>query len=187
MTGNEYAANGIFAAEYPLPFLIYAFCIGVLLGLLLDILTVCDRLFGKNSIILFFTDFFSVLSTYLLLFAGALFFNNGILRWYHVAMFLCGNRMYSATLSFFVLQLVGKIYFLVSRTLNLLFFALMLPVKKISDLIVRIYRNLANRMLAFVSAIRYRNRKRIFRKHASGGFDLYKCEPELKKYRKENK
>ena len=125
MTVNEYAAQGVFAAEHPLPFLIYAFCIGILLGLLLDILTVCDKLFGKNAIILFFTDFFSVISAYLLLFAGALFFNNGILRWYHAVMFLCGNRMYSATLSFFVRQLVEKLYFLVSRTLNLMFLTLM--------------------------------------------------------------
>lgn len=172
MTEINTAESGIFAPEHPLPFIIYAAVLGVVLAFCFDFFSLGDRLFGRNKVILFFTDLLSVISAYFLLFAGALHYNDGIIRWYHAASVISGYRLYKRVLSHSVKILLDKAYSVLEKIIKTAFAVLIFPIKLLSGFSVKLYRSFVRVSGVVATEALYKKEKNKFAVSARHGFGM---------------
>lgn len=145
---------------------------GIFTGILFDLLSVTDRLFGENRVIVFLKDFFTVVAGYLLMFICALHFNNGILRWYHPVLAFAGLRLYRRLFSKTVLRLIHFLYTVIEKVLRFIIGVLMKPAAGAARICVRLYRAYLKRRARRKQENSYQKEKRKFTSCASAGFHL---------------
>ena len=173
MLENDFFAGTVFGFENPVPLMLFALFTGIAAGLFFDMMSLTVKLFGVNRIIIFFTDFFTVLSGYLFLFCCALNYNNGEIRWYHILFCAAGYKIYKYTLSSAVLKAIGFIYNIVEKALLYLLRLILKPIKLFESYILKANKKISNYCRKQQIKKSYKREKKKFAKAASAGFGLF--------------
>ena len=184
MTSSDIFKNTVFDHPEPFSMLVCSLVAGLILRMLVDVFSVTEKYLGKNMILCFFADFFSVVGAYLFLFVSAYNFNNGIIRWYCIAICIAGYCIFRKFISkpfikciVCVADICGKIFSFVTKLL-------FLPAKKFYRLLIVVYR----RMLSLVRSLSrnraYKREKNKVSASAERGFFLA---PHLKEEKEWNR
>lgn len=184
MRNSDIFKNTVFDHINPFPMLVCSVVAGLLFGVLIDFFSLSERFFGRNRIITFFTDIVSVITTYLFLFVCAYNFNCGIIRWYCVVIAFATFRFYRKTLSLPFLSVCGFLFDTAGKAVSFLIKTLSIPIKKLFDLCVAIYRKF--RKISFEVSRKniYLHEKTRISQMALAGFDLVPSLKEEKKWKR---
>lgn len=164
---NELLKGTVFFSVNPIPLLLLALTVGMITGFLRDISALFCRLSGENRAAIFFADLFSVLFAYSALFVCALNKENGVLRWYHIALAGIGLSFYRTVFS----SLVQKIlFFLLDRIKRLLHF-LFLPLLFLIGRTEKNFERLKKQSLLHKKKRQYKTAKKQWLRLAARGFD----------------
>lgn len=163
--------KGVFLPEKPLPMLISSFIVGIVLSLCLDIFS-GKRISGSNSAIRFFTDLVSVLLSYFIEFLCALNFNNGIIRWYHIAVLVVAVLLYKKFLSVYVVSTFDLVYIAVTKIIKLIIRCITFLLKTIVSPFFAIYKRASVVITKKCDENNYNKYKKAYISLACAGFYL---------------
>ncbi len=184
MTNSDIFKNTVFDHINPFPMLICSVLAGILLGMMLDVFSLTERFFGKNRIIIFFTDMISVVFSYLFLFVCAYNFNCGMIRWYCVVISLGALRIQRRLMSKPFLKLCAFLINTVEKILKIASKILCFPTKKLFGLSVFVYRKAAKKTLSLSRWQAYLYEKNKIAARAADGFGLAPRVKEEKEWKK---
>ena len=184
MTTSDIFKNTVFDHISPFPMIVCSVAAGILLGMMFDVFSLTERFFGKNRIIIFFTDVISVILTYLFLFVCAYNFNGGIIRWYCVVLCLAFLRLQRKLISKPFLKLCNLVLGITEKTLKLASKILGFPTKKLFSFCVFVYRKTAKRTVVFLRNRAYIHERNRIVSRAGRGFGLAAQLREEKEWKK---
>ncbi len=184
MTNSDIFKNTVFDHINPLPMLLCSVVAGILLGMMLDVFSLTERFFGKNRIIIFFTDMISVVFSYLFLFVCAYNFNCGMIRWYCVVISLGALRVQRRLMSKPFLKLCGFLISTVEKTLKIALKILYFPIKRLFGLSVFVYRKAAKKTLSLSRKRAYLYERNKIAARAADGFGLVPRTKEEKEWKR---
>lgn len=172
MTTNDFFKDTVFSASNPLALMVCAVIVGVLFGVFKDLMKIPERLFGKNAVLIFVSDFIGIVFAYLFMFVCALNFNHGIIRWYHFVMSFFALFVYKNTLSSAVVLVLDRLCCLVGRVAGLIIKIIIYPVNLIKKVLEAFYNKTSVMISCYIRKRRYEKKRIKYYKSASKGFGL---------------
>jgi len=170
MTSSDVFKNTVFDHPEPFSMLICSLAAGMLLRMLVDIFSVAEKCFGKNKVLCFFTDFFSIVGVYLFLFVCAYNFNNGIIRWYCIAICLAGYSIFRRLASKPFVKSLGYVTGVCEKLLSYIIRFLKFPAKRLYGFSVAFYRRTFMLLHALIRKRAYNREKNKVSAFAASGF-----------------
>ncbi|MBE6623097.1 MAG: hypothetical protein E7621_02810 [Ruminococcaceae bacterium] len=172
MTTGDFFKDTVFSSSNPFALMLCAAITGILFGVFKDVMKIPEKLIGKNSVLIFASDFSGIVCAYLFVFICALHFNHGIIRWYHPVISAVFLFVYKKTVSKAVVWFFDKLCGLVIKILQTVYKLFMYPVNLIKKLLQKLYDRASVFIILFVQKRKYDKKRVKYHKSASTGFNL---------------